>query len=87
MSRERIQGCLEACLALSLQNKILDIDVLLGLGRILLNFLPGVLMSRGLNRRVKETVDLLSLLHLRVLLGLEEGLLLLLDILVPGEVD
>ena len=86
-SRERIEGCQKTHSALSLQNKILNVDVLLKLGRGLLNSIPGVFLSRRLNRSMKETAVPLSLLCLRVLLGLKEGCLLLLDVLYPGEVN
>ena len=80
-SIETVQGCLETRPSLSLQDKILNADRL-GLGGILLNSIPGDFLIGSLNRRLEETLDPLSLLLLRVL-GLEEGCLLLLDILNP----
>ena len=64
MSRECVQGYLKAHSALSLQNKILDVDIFLRLRRDLLNSIPGFFLSGRLNRSMKENVVPLSLLRL-----------------------
>ena len=74
-------------MVLSFSSQVRGISTTLELGRDLLNSIPGENLNGTLNRSMKETLVPLSLLRLRVLLGLKESPLLLLDILAPLEAE